>query len=76
MIIHSKENTHVYQNIFSPEVEVNISSNRWKRCLYALQVLPIDRACSLLPGLLAFSSYNGGSKSESQWGNFNDFFPL
>ena len=53
---------------------MNISNNRWKRCLDAAQVLPTHGPGSLFGGLLDLNFYNGGVRSESQWGNFNDFF--
>jgi hypothetical protein len=58
MIFLIKDNTHVFQNISSQEVERNISNNRYNRSLIVVQVLPTDSSGSNFGAMLAFNSCN------------------
>lgn len=72
LIICSKEGTHTS----SPKVAGNIGHNGCKRSLIDKKILPIDRSGSHFGSLLASTSHNGNTKSESPIGkgNLNDSF--
>jgi hypothetical protein len=65
MIFHNKKNIHVFQNIYSPEFERNISQNRCKSSLIAVHVMPTDRSGRHFGGLFVFNFCNEGIRPES-----------